>query len=69
MRDLFARKRCFLTIPSSLNGGRFSDHEALESRTVAGVRLRLENAIRRLKFLVTLYLIVRIKNLLMTWLK
>ena len=50
-RDLFARKRCFLTIPSSLSGGRFSDHEALESRTVAGVRIRLENAIRRLKIL------------------
>ena len=38
----------FLTIPS-LTGGNFSGHEALESRAVASVRIRVENAIRRLK--------------------
>ena len=48
-RDLFARKRCFLTIPSFLTGGRFSSNEALESRAVASVRIRVENAIKRMK--------------------
>lgn len=45
-RDLFARKRCFLTIPSFLSRGRFSGQE---SRAIASVRIRVENAIRRLK--------------------
>ena len=48
-RDLFATKRCFLTIPSFLSVGKFSGREALESRTIASVRIRVENAIRRLK--------------------
>ena len=48
-RDLFARKRCFLTIPSFLTGGKFSSDETLESRTVASVRIRVENAIKRMK--------------------
>ena len=39
----------FLTIPSLLTGGKFSGHEVLESRAVASVRIRVENAIRRLK--------------------
>ena len=48
-RDLFAQKRCFLTIPSFLSGGRFSGKEALESRTIVSVRIRVENAIRQLQ--------------------
>ncbi len=48
-RDLFAMKRCFLTIPSFLSGNKFSEREALQSRTIASVRIRVENAIRRLK--------------------
>ena len=48
-RDLFARRRSFLTIPSFLSGSRFSAHESLESRAIASVRIRVENAIKRLK--------------------
>ena len=48
-RDLFAQKRCFLTIPSFLSGGRFSNKQAMESRYIASARIRVENAIRRLK--------------------
>ncbi len=48
-RDLFAMKRCFLNIPSCLSGNKFSEQEALQSRTIASVRIRVENAIRRLK--------------------
>ena len=48
-RDLFAQKRCFLTIPSFLTGGKFNAKEAMESRLIASVRIRVENAIRRLK--------------------
>ncbi len=49
-RDLFAMKQCFLTIPSFLSGNKFSDErEALQSGTIASVRIRVENAIRRLK--------------------
>ena len=42
-RDLFAQKRCFLTIPSFLSGERFSNKEAMESRYIASVRIRVEN--------------------------
>ena len=48
-RDLFATKRCFLTVPSFLSGGKFSGREVLESRTIASVRIRVENTIRWLK--------------------
>ena len=48
-RDLFAQKRCFLTIPSFLTKGKLTEQEATESRTIASVRIRVENAIRRLK--------------------
>ncbi len=44
-RDLFAHKNYFLTIPSFLTGGKFSGHEALESRAIASVRIRVENSI------------------------
>ena len=48
-RDLFAQKRCFLTIPSFLSEGRFTAQEGLQSRTIASARIRVENAIKRLK--------------------
>ncbi len=48
-RDLFAMKRCFLTFPIFLSGNKFSEREALQSRTIASVRIRVENAIRWLK--------------------
>ncbi len=48
-RDLFAMKRCFLTFPFFLSGNKFSEREALQSHTIASVRTRVENAIRRLK--------------------
>ena len=48
-RDLFAQKRCFLTIPSFLSDGRLTAQEGLQSRTIASVRIRVENAIKRLK--------------------
>ena len=48
-RDLFAQKRCFLTIPSFLNGGTLAAQEARQSRSIASVRIRVENAIRRIK--------------------
>ena len=45
-RDLFTKK---ITIPSFLTKGRFSGQEATESRTIASMRIRVENAIRWLK--------------------
>ena len=48
-RDLFAQKRCFLTIPSFLNEGTLAAQEARQSRSIASVRIRVENAIRRIK--------------------
>ena len=48
-RDLFAQKRCFLTIPSFLNEGTLGAQEARQSRSIASVRIRVENAIRRVK--------------------
>ena len=47
--DLFAQKRCFLTIPSFLSEGRLTAQEGMQSRTIASVRIRVENAIKRLK--------------------
>ena len=48
-RDLFAQKRCFLTIPSFLSEGRLSAQEGMQSRLIASARIRVENAIKRLK--------------------
>jgi len=48
-RDLFAQKRCFLTIPSYSSDGRLSAKDAMQSRTIASVRIRVENAIKKLK--------------------
>ena len=48
-RDLFAQKRCFLTIPSFLSGGRLSAQEGMQSRLIASARIRVENAIKRMK--------------------
>ena len=48
-QDLFAQKRCFLTIPSFLSEGRLTAQEGMQSRTIATVRFRVENAIKRLK--------------------
>ena len=49
VQDLFAQKRCFLTIPSFLSEGRLTAQEGMQSRTIASARIRVENAIRRLK--------------------
>ena len=48
-QDLFAQKRCFLTIPSFLSDGHLTAQEGMQSRTIAGARIRVENAIKRLK--------------------
>ena len=48
-RDLFVRKKAFLTIPSFLMGGRFSAMEAVSTRLIASARIHVENAIGRLK--------------------
>ena len=49
-RDLIASKRAFLTIPSFLRGAaKLTGQQAMETRTIAGVRIRVENAIKRLK--------------------
>jgi len=48
-RDLFAQKRCFLIIPSFLNYGKLSAEDAMQSRTIASVQIRVENAIKKLK--------------------
>ena len=48
-RDLFAQKRCFLTIPSFLNDGKLAAADAMQSRSIASVRIRVENAIKKLK--------------------
>ena len=39
----------FLTIPSFLSEGRLTAQEGLNSRTIASARIRVENAIKRLK--------------------
>jgi len=44
--DLFARKRHFLPIPSFLLDGRLSGQEAVQSRLIASVRIKVENAIK-----------------------
>ena len=43
------KKRCFLTIPSFLSEGRLTAQEARQSRSIASVRIRVENAIKRVK--------------------
>jgi len=48
-RDSFAQKICFLTIPSFLSGSTFTAQEARQSRSIASVRIQVENAIRRIK--------------------
>ena len=48
-RDLFAQKRCFLTIPSFLSDGRLTGQQAIQSRLIASVRIKVENAIKRIK--------------------
>ena len=49
-RDLFARKKAFLTMPSFLRGAsKLTTQQAIETRTIASVRIRVENAIKRLK--------------------
>ena len=49
-RDLIAWKSAFLTIPSFLRGAsKLTGQQAMETRTVASVRIRVENAIKRLK--------------------
>ena len=48
--DLLARKQVFLTIPSFLRStGKLSGEEAVQMRKIASVRIRVENAIIRLK--------------------
>ena len=48
-RDLLARKQAFLTIPSLRLTGKLSREEAVQMRKIASVRIRVENAIKRLK--------------------
>jgi len=48
-RDLFAQKRCFLTIPSFLSEGQLTAQEGMQSRMIASARIRVENVIKRLK--------------------
>ena len=49
-RDLLARKQAFLTIPSFLRlTGKVSEEEAVQMRKIASIRIRVENAIKRLK--------------------
>lgn len=48
-RDLFAQKRYFLTIPRFLNDGKLAAKDAMQSRSITSVRIRVENAIKRLK--------------------
>ena len=49
-RDLLARKQAFLAIPSFLRStGKLSGEEAVQMRKIASVRIRVENAIKRLK--------------------
>ena len=48
-RDVFARKKCFLTIPSFLSDSRFSRGQAIQSRLIASVCIKAENAIKQMK--------------------
>ena len=57
-RDLLARKQAFLTVPSFLrssvpsflrSSAKLSSVEAVQTRKIASVRIRVENAIKRLK--------------------
>jgi len=47
-RELFAKKRCFLTIPNFLSDGRLSTEDAMQSHTISSIRIRIENAIKKL---------------------
>ena len=50
VRDLFAKKKAFLTIPSFLNGAsKLTGQQAMETRTIASVRIKVENALKRVK--------------------
>ena len=50
VRDLFAKKKAFLTIPSFLNGAsKSTGQQAMETRTIASVRIKVENALKRVK--------------------
>ena len=46
---LDAKKRCFLTIHSFLRDGKLSGQQAIQSRLIASVRIKVENAIKWLK--------------------
>ena len=48
-RDLFARKRCFLTIPSFLSDGKLTGQQAIQSRLIASIRIKVENVIKCIK--------------------
>ena len=49
-RDLIARRSAFLTIPTFLKGAsKLTGQQAMETRSIASVRIRVENAIKRLK--------------------
>ena len=57
-QDLFAQE-CFLIIPSFLNDDKLTAEEAIHSCAITRVRIRVENAIKKLKeyevFTETLY--------------
>ena len=61
-RDLFAQKRCFLTIPSFLTDSQLSGQQAIQSRLIASVHIKVENAIKWLNDFKIHFVIVQTKN-------
>ena len=50
VRDLLARRRAFLTIPSFLrSAGKLTGQDSVQTRAIASVRIKVENAIKRMK--------------------
>ena len=48
-RDLFVQKRCFLTIPSFMSDGKLTGQQTIQSRLIASVHIKVENAIKHIK--------------------
>ena len=63
-RDLIAQKS-FLIIPSFLNDGKLAAEDAMQSRTIASARIRVENTMKKLKE----YKIFTMVKLLGHWMK
>jgi len=49
VQDLYAQKRCFITIPSFLNEGRLTAQEGMQFQKITSAQNRVENTIKQLE--------------------